>query len=117
VGALCLLKKRAGAKFRGKPFEYLKYLRHHVGMSVPRIGSFLGVENRIIHVWLDEHKIDSPEISPRIIRTAHRVGFACLSDYFTRRGSQCLVLMADDLMVSRSTVESYYRAFIESKEE
>jgi hypothetical protein len=104
------------ARTRGNPKRTLHHLHVVRGLYPPEIGAILKSEPRAVRFWLDAFHIETNAFEPGIIRAAKMKKFASLADYFRARWKQGFHFMCDELKVSRATVESYYKVFIEELE-
>lgn len=103
------------AKFRRDPKFVLRHLHVEKGLYPPEIGDVVASESRAVRFWLDAFEIKTNAFEPNIIRAAKRK-FPSLADYFRSRWKGGFHLMCAELKVSRATVESYYKVFIEELE-
>lgn len=69
------------------------------------------MDSRAIRFWIDAFGIKTEEFEPRIMSAARRKKFNTLADYFRSRWKLGFQQMSDELKVSRSTAETYYKFF------
>jgi hypothetical protein len=103
-------------KFRRDPKFVLYHLHAERGLYPPEIGDVVASESRAVRFWLDAFEIETNAFEPGIIRAAKKQKFSSLADYFRSRWKRGFHFMCDELKVSRATVESYYKVFIEELE-
>jgi len=90
-----------------------KRLHFEERRSPAEIGDEFGGEGRAVRFWIDALKVKTDTFTPRIMGRARELGFRTLADYFRARGRVGLSTMVRELGVSRTTVEAYYRAFVD----
>ena len=100
--------------------EALGHLHGEDGLSPAEIGEKFGGEGRAVRFWIDALRVETTAFEPRIIARARKANpkpkkrrFRTLADYFRARGRVGLSSMVRELKVSRTTVEAYYRAFVD----
>lgn len=94
----------------------LQHLHVTKKMSCVVIGVQFQTESRTVRFWIDAFQIETTEFTPRIVAEARKRKYATLADYFRDHWKSGFQKMSDELKVSRTTVESYYRVFTEELE-
>lgn len=84
--------------------------------SSVEIGEVFGTDSRAVRFWMDALGVETTEFTPRIMAAARKKKFKTLADYFRSRWKYGFQKMSDELKVSRTTVESYYKVFTEELE-
>jgi len=88
----------------------LQELAQH--MPPAAIGKQFKAEGREVWFWLNAFGIACDNAEPRIFAGARKQGHRALADYFRQRWTQGFQKMAEELGVSRATVEIYHRHFV-----
>lgn len=84
--------------------------------SSVEIGGMFQTDSRAVRFWMDALGVETTEFTPRIMAAARKKKFKTLADYFRSRWKSGFQTMSDELKVSRTTVESYYKVFTEELE-
>lgn len=90
----------------------LRVLVEEMHLAPSAIGRRFGVEGREVWFWLNAFGIACDNAEPRIFAGARRRRCATLADYFRKRWTRGFQAMAEELGVSRATVEIYHRHFV-----
>ena len=98
------------------PAAILQHLHLVKKMSSVEIGAQFQTDSRSVRFWVDAFGVETTEFTPRIMTAARKKKFKTLADYFRARWKFGFQKMSDELKVSRTTVESYYKVFTEELE-
>lgn len=98
------------------PAAILQHLHIVKKMSSGQIGEQFQTDSRTVRFWMDALHVETNEFTPRIISAVKAKKFQTLADYFRSRWKFGFQKMSEELKVSRTTVESYYKVFTEELE-
>jgi hypothetical protein len=101
---------------RSSPKSALEELHTRRKKSSVEIGGLFQMDSRAVRFWIDALGVETTEFTPRIMSAARKKKFSTLADYFRSRWKLGFQQMSDELKVSRTTVESYYKVFTEELE-